>query len=128
MVTEIEQLKRYTDHLKQESDHDLLIKLHENVTSICRKQDSNKEDFDAYIEKMDKRCDHRLDVLTTSFERKFNSITFWKIFWVFALIMFAFGSTITYNSIAIERNSTVIKEQGKIIIGATATFDRGGKG
>ena len=93
--------------------NDLLTTLNVNVMNLCKKYDKSEERMTAYMEKMDKRCSHQQEMCTNTIEKKLSSTVFWKFFWIFALLMFAFGSTITYNSIAIVKNSMQIEAQSK---------------
>jgi len=111
MTSETEQQRRYTDHLKHISEHDMLIRLNTKMDAMCKKADVNKADLDTYMAKMDARCEHRMELCSQSFESKLSFTTYWKILTIIVLVLFAFGGTIAYNSKMIVTNSAAIKEQ-----------------
>lgn len=53
--------RRYTDHIKQTSDHDLLIKLHTKFDANCEKLKEYHDKVDARELIMDARCEKRYD-------------------------------------------------------------------
>ena len=100
--------RRYSDHLKKTSEHDLLIKLHLKFDSMCSMQKDLKADLKEYKEKIDTRCESRSDHCGKMFEARIPSSTFWKVFSVIVLVLIAIGGTVSYNSITSAKNTVLI--------------------
>jgi len=99
-----EQKRRYTDHVKQTDDHDLLIRVHTKLDHICKNQTTNTKAIKDLTDKIDAKCEHRMETCDTRFDKRITSTTFWKfvgiVIFVFAV---AFGISTT-NLISLTKH------------------------
>ena len=109
--------RRYTDHIERTSDHDLLIKLHTKIDSICSNLTANTKAIKDLSDKIDIRCDRRNEVCAKAAERKLDSPTFWKLVVSLTIIIGSLSSAVGINLVTSTENKTLITQHVKNVEG-----------
>jgi|SaaInl8_200m_RNA_FD_contig_41_589173_length_1029_multi_8_in_0_out_0_1 hypothetical protein len=107
--------KRYSDHVKNRSDRDLLIGHSKDIKLICKKLDDRekkREDFETRIydkigewsDKVDLRCESRLSMIGT----KMGASTFRWLFGLLVLAVLSMAGAVSYNRVDISQAKSLI--------------------
>jgi|GEM_PF-1521957 hypothetical protein len=116
---EVELSRRYSDHIKNRSDRELLIGHSKDIKLICKKLDDRekkREDFEIRIyDKMDKwttnvdlKCESRLGMMNS----KMGSSTFKWFFGLMATVMILMAGTVSFNRVDLAETKANLKETG----------------
>jgi hypothetical protein len=113
---EIEFTRRYTDHIKNRSDRELLIGHSKDIKLICKKLDSREtkreafeiriyDKIDSWSNKIDTRCESRLSLIGS----KMSTTTFRWLFGLLVLAVLSMAGAVSYNRVDISQAKSLIK-------------------
>ena len=100
--------RRYTDHLEQSSDHDLLIRLHTKMDSVCKTLKEKNDSINHTIEILNKNCLHQREVCDTVLEKKLPGATFWRLVGILIVVLSVLFTTAITNRVDVTKNTSVI--------------------
>jgi hypothetical protein len=101
--------RRYTDHIKSASDHDLLIKINTKVSFICKELAETKETLKDHIETISDTCTRRKELCEATLDKKVLGSVFWKLVTILVVVFGVLFTTSITNRVDVSRNTTVIK-------------------
>ena len=105
--------RRYTDHLDKSSDHDLLIRLHTKMDSVCKTLKEKNDSINHTIEILNKNCLHRREVCDKVLDEKLPGATFWKMVIILTIVLGALFTTAITNRVDVTKNTSVILQNTK---------------
>ena len=111
--------RRYSDHVKKASDHDLLIRLHTKMDAVCAAHKETREEVKAFADRIDTRCETRLGLINRNHEHIMDKTTFKWLFGLLILALVTLYSVAVTNTISLTRNEAQIISNG-IQIGLNA--------
>ncbi|MBC8179983.1 hypothetical protein H8E88_02555 [candidate division KSB1 bacterium] len=116
--------RRYTDHLEQTSDHDLLIKLHTKMDGVCKTLKEKNDSINHTIETLNTNCLHRREVCDAAMEKKLPNSTFWKLVTILVVVLGVLFTTAITNRVDVTKNTSVIIQNTKQLDKNTIALDR----
>ena len=96
--------RRFDDHVTKSDDHDLLIRVHTKLDSICENQSKNTKAIKGLSDRIDLKCEHRIETCGDRFDKRITSTTFWKFVWITALLFGVSFSISTANLISLTKH------------------------
>jgi len=115
---------RHTDYNKQIPDHDLLIKHSVKLDTMCKLQQNIIVKLDSFIDKIDDRCEKRLDLITKEADSAVQNTTFWSLLTILVIVLMAMSATIGFNRTLSNRNEIQIAFNTAQIKGQLEAFDK----
>ena len=115
--------RRYTDHLEQSSDHDLLIRLHTKMDSVCKTLKEKNDSINHTIEILNKNCLHQREVCDTVLEKKLPGATFWRLVGILIVVLSVLFTTAITNRVDVTKNTSVILQNTKQLDKNTAVLE-----
>ena len=104
-----DQNRRFDDHLTKTPDHDLLIKLHTKMDSVCKAITRSNEELRSHTEGINAQLFHRTEVCTAKFDKKLDSGTFWRLVAILVIIFGTIFTGIGLNKMLLTEHSQDIK-------------------
>ena len=111
--------RRYSDHIKKTSDHDLLIRLHTKMDDVCASHKETRQEVRSFADKIDTRCETRLDLINRNNEHIIDKTMFKWIFGFLILSLVTLYSVAVTNTVSLAKNESQIIQNG-IQIGLNA--------
>jgi len=113
---EVEHSRRYTEHVKNRSDRELLIGHSKDIKQLCdmiKEREVKREVFETRIydkigewsDKVDLRCESRLSMIGT----KMGATTFRWLFGLLVLAVLSMAGAVSYNRVDISQAKSLIK-------------------
>lgn len=105
--------RRKADKFAEDSDHDLLVMHSVKINHICKLVKEVGEKFDNYSDKMDTRCEHRLENFTSKIDHNAEDTLDGNTFkWIIGIMIFAMISMVAMigvNQVSSSRNGILIE-------------------
>ena len=103
-MPDLKQDRRYSDHVKHASDHDIIIGYGRDIQSLCKITDKIDKKLDSMAERDDDRCNLRVAAIHDKIDRRVTSATFWKLFGVIMLCLMTLYGTVGLTVRNTEKN------------------------
>ena len=107
--------RRYTDHIEQATDHDLLTKLNAKMDSVCKAHKDTQEFLKDTIKRVDIRCESRLNLINSNSKEVVGKSIFKWLIGILVFVLLTVFGVAGLNSISIAKNESSIIQNGKQI-------------
>lgn len=111
--------RRSSDHDEHATDHDLLIKLNTKMNSICELVHESHDQHKEFIDKIDNRCEGRLNIINSNNDKVLGKQMFkWLFGTIIFIIIGMFGLCGMTRIIAVKNELQIT--HNAVLIGANA--------